>query len=142
MCGVTERQRFLRRWLVGYVAILFGTLPIALPCWNGFLRDSIGRFVTIEQIHLAQYAGLGWFAARYARADARPWRTVGVLLALLAAVGLADELVQGVLPQRFFGWSDIGLNVAGGMLGMMLAVAVDWMVQGARTLGALRGSGK
>ena len=122
---MTVHQRVLRRWLVGYVAILLGTLPIALLCWNGFLRDSIGRFVTIEQIHLGEYAGLGWFAARYAGADVRPRRAFGIFAGLVAAVGVADELIQGMLPQRVFEWSDIGLNVLGGVLGMLFVASLD-----------------
>ena len=49
-----------RRWLIAYVAGLFLTSALALPCWNAFLRDSLGRFITAEQIHVIEYGGLGW----------------------------------------------------------------------------------
>ena len=126
---MTDRQRILRTWLIGYVAVLIGTLPIALPCWNGFLRDALGCFVTIEQIHLGEYVGLGWFAGRYARADVRPWRALGRLVGLVAAVGLVDEFVQGILPQRVFEWSDVGLNLVGGVCGMVAAEVMTWAVR-------------
>lgn len=129
-----KRQRRLRRWLIGYVAVLLGTLPMALTWWNAILKDSVGQFVTVEQIHLAQYAGLGTFVGLYVRADARPRRTLWVLGGLLAAVGLTDECVQWILPGRFFEWSDVGLNLAGGVIGVTFAATTDWMIQRARQL--------
>lgn len=113
--------------MLGYVAVLLGTLPLALPCWNLWLADSLGRWVTIQQIHLAEYAGLGIFAAAYARAGCRPWRTRALLMGVLAAVGTTDELLQGMLPQRFFEWSDVGMNLVGGAGGMLAAEIAGWM---------------
>ena len=51
--------------LIGYSAALFLAIPVALPIRNGGLRDTLGRWVTVEPIHLVQYAGLGWMAERY-----------------------------------------------------------------------------
>lgn len=138
--GVSERQRILRRWLLGYVALLLGTLPIAFPLWNRVLRDAVGSYITVEQIHLAEYAGLGWYACWYALADRRPRRTLLVLMGILAAVGVVDELIQGLLPHRWFEWSDVALNGAGGLIGMMIAGLVDWIIQRSR-YGAAGNSG-
>ena len=122
-----QRRRLLRRWMLGYVAVLFVTLPLALPIWNGILRDSLGRVVTIEQIHLAQYGGLGWLAGVYARAGAYTGRTGALLLLLCAAIGLCDELVQGALPGRFFDWVDVRLNAMGSLAGMLGSSAFAWV---------------
>ena len=114
---MTDRARVVRRWLLGYVAVLLGTLPAALWCWNRWLQHSLGRFVTVEAIHVMQYAVLGWLASAYgqvARLSGHGRRTfiVGV-----AMVGLLDELIQSVLPGRLFQWSDVMLNGLGMLLG-------------------------
>lgn len=121
---MTRRQRLLRRGLAGYVAVLFGTLPFALSCWNGWLQGLIGQFVTVEMIHVGQYIGLGWLATSYARAGECTRRSRIGLGSLVMGVGVGDELVQGYLPQRFFQWSDVWLNWVGLALGVAGAEAV------------------
>ena len=125
------RAQRAKRWVVGYLAALFGTLPFALPCWNGGLRDSLGRFVSIEQVHLAEYVGLGWVVAWYARTRGQALWRQGRLCGLLVAVGVLDELVQGWLPQRVFQASDILLNWAGSLLGLGGLHAWCWLRSGA-----------
>jgi len=117
---VLNRQSIIKRWLIVYLAALLGSLPIALPIWNGFLRDTVGSFITVEQIHILQYGVLGWLLAMYALADTRRIRTFGIAALLIIEIGICDEAIQGALPQRFFEWSDVGLNFAGGILGMFL----------------------
>lgn len=105
----------IRRWFIGYSILLFGSLPLALPLWNAYLRDSLGRLVTAEQLHVVQYAGLGWLAAWSARAGrAGRGRLAWVWV---AGIGLMEELCQSLVPGRFFQWSDVGLNWLGGLLG-------------------------
>ena len=128
---MTQRQRRLRWWVGGYVAALFGLLPAALPCWNGWARDVLGRFVTIEMIHVGQYLGLGWLAASYAWAGEDPFRTWTGLGPLVAGVGLVDEIVQGYLPQRVFQWSDVLFN----WMGIALGVAGAGALRGLRRNG-------
>ena len=109
-----------RRWLIAYVAGLFLTSAAAFPCWNAFLRDSLGRFITAEQLHVIEYAGLGGVAAWYLQATVRPWRTLIGLVGLVGIVGLLDERLQALLPNRFFEWSDVVLNWVGSLLGLLL----------------------
>ena len=125
---MTQRQHVLRRWLMGYVVGLFAALPLALPCWTKFLNAWIGRWVTIQAIHVAQYSGLGALAASYAQADEQPRWMLGLLMLLVGGVGLLDELVQRWLPGRVFDWADVGLNLAGGLLGATLCGAVTWLI--------------
>ena len=104
-------------WVIAYSAALFLASAVALPCWNAFLRDSIGRVLTIEQLHVIEYAGLGGLAAFAGRAGAWSWRRFVALGMALAAVGFLDEALQVLLPQRYFQWSDVFLNwtgIAGG----------------------------
>ena len=98
--------------------MLLGTLPAALPCWNMWLRDSLGRIVTIEQWHVVEYAGLGWLVGLYAESCERPWRTTRRWIIVGALIGLLDELVQACVPQRVFQWSDVALNELGLLLGV------------------------
>ena len=127
--GMTQRQRVLRRWVIGYVLVLLGSLPFALSLWTGFLRDSLGRFVSIQQIHLLQYAGLGGLASMYVRAGPRTAGTWGLCVGLLVGLSLCDESIQWLLPNRYFDWLDVGLNIAGGLGGMILSPAVAWGVR-------------
>lgn len=117
-----RRRRIARRWLTGYLIVLFGTVPIAVPWWNGFLQSWVGRFLTVEAAHVVQYAGLGWVGAVYARTITTLRRRWG-LAVLLAMAGLLDEMVQGWLPQRVFQWSDVGLNGLGLLLGFTIGGA-------------------
>ena len=122
-------QQAIRRWLIGYVVALFGSLPFALPCWNGFLRDRIGRFVTIEQIHLLQYFVLGALAGGEVLVAEDRRRTRRRLTLIVAGVGLLDEVVQGWLPGRVFQWTDVLLNWAGGLGGSFVCWVVCWIAQ-------------
>ncbi|MBI3083822.1 MAG: VanZ family protein, partial [Candidatus Omnitrophica bacterium] len=112
-------RRVIRRWLAGYVVALLGIVPIALPCWER-LRDTLGRFVTVEAFHVVEYSGLGWLAVSYARAAQTPPRALALLIALIAGVGLLDEAMQVWLPARVFEWSDVFLNWGGSLLGAAL----------------------
>ncbi len=118
------RQQIRRRWLIAYAAGLFLISAVGLPVWNAFLGDSLGRVLTVEQIHLVEYAGLGAVAALFLRTAARPWRACMRLAGIVAAVGLADEILQFFLPQRFFQWSDVFLNWIGGLAGLAIVGAV------------------
>lgn len=110
------RARLLFASLVG---VLMAS-AVALPCWTTFLQPTVGRLLTVEQIHLLQYAGLGAVAGFYFQATARTGRVVMELSGLLVGVGLGDELMQQLLPQRVFQWSDVGLNWTGSLLGFWL----------------------
>ena len=127
---MTRRQRILRRWFVGYVIVLFATLPLALPAWNAWLGKASVAWLTVERFHIAQYAGLGGLAVLYARAGTRPIGTLCLLVAVIAGIGFCDELVQLYLPGRYFDWADVGLNVLGGLIGIVAVGALSFLVQG------------
>lgn len=105
---------------MGYIAMLFGTLPFALPLWNAYLRDWLGRFITVEQIHVLEYLGLGAVAAGASPTLSRPRRTRLVLVGLILWVGLVDEVIQLALPNRVFEWADVRLNWSGALLGFLV----------------------
>lgn len=135
---MTPHHHVVRRWLYGYIIVLFVSLPAALPSWNGFLRDWIGPFITIDQIHLVLYVVLGGLAAVYGRAKGGGWRTIARLVALVLLVGVLDETIQRFLPGRFFEWSDIVLNWIGSLAGLVVIGAIGWGLGRLRRSRALR----
>ena len=135
---MTPHHHAARRWLYGYIIVLFMSLPAALPSWNSFLRDWIGPFITIDQIHLAQYVVLGGLAAAYGRAKRSGWRAIARLVALVLLVGVLDETIQQFLPGRFFAWSDIMLNWLGGLAGLVVIGTIGWGLGRLRRSRALR----
>lgn len=138
---MVDRSKPLRRLLIGYILLLFGTLPVAYPIWTTYLRDSVGRFITVEQIHFIEYIGLGMLVGLHFKSTFQnhalpltlhplPWkgrgqgegkRTFSPMIALTAILGFLDETVQALLPNRYFQWSDVLLNWAGSLLGWLIA---------------------
>lgn len=126
-----------RNWVTVYIVALFGTTLIALPCWNGFLRETLGRWVTIQQIHIGEYMGLGIVVALRQGVSRKRWLHFlsGILLVLM--VGFLEELLQGLLPQRYFEWSDVFLNWAGAGLGLLIFGGTSAFGSSTRTSGGL-----
>lgn len=74
----------------------------------------------IEQIHFIEYGLLSFFLFRTLRHTVRaPWG-YGVTCLAASAVGMVDELIQGLLPNRVFDVRDIGINIWAGALGMAI----------------------
>lgn len=82
-----------------------------------FLLEFFRTRPLVERVHLLEYALLFavWF--RVLRRFFKPRTSYGWTLLLTVLVGLCDELVQGLLPNRYFGWGDIYLNIYGALLG-------------------------
>jgi VanZ family protein len=80
--------------------------------------------------HFAAYATLGLLAML----SLSGMRKSVLAAAAMVALGIAVELVQGVLPWRSFEWLDIAANTIGVLAGSALALAV--MALGFRTSGA------
>lgn len=99
----------------GVVAALIGIIAALL----------LGLSIPEERVHFLQYALMA-LAARNAVAGAsdEPSRARlglwgGAVLAVV--LGVADEGIQGLLPDRRFDWHDVGLNVGA----VALALALD-----------------
>jgi multisubunit Na+/H+ antiporter MnhG subunit len=75
-----------------------------------------------ERIHLIEYGLLGVLFARALAADPATGRRRVFLLALLlgSAAGLIDELIQGILPNRYGDVRDVIFNAASVLLGLAL----------------------
>jgi len=73
-----------------------------------------------EKIHFLEFAVLGWFASRDLIKPGRKLKGIIFALTFTLAVGVLDEVFQGILPYRYFQWCDIGFNNAGGFWGVIL----------------------
>ncbi|MHA1568094.1 MAG: VanZ family protein [Alphaproteobacteria bacterium] len=76
----------------------------------------------VERIHLLEYGAVGLLAYRALRR--RFAGTDQTVLAVLITlnVGLGDELLQGLLPRRFYDTKDVLVNTLAGLLGVLVAV--------------------
>lgn len=138
-------------WIVfGYTILILATLPWARQLWdfvgnrNGFFA-LIGLYVCsagllyirirsiifiglfsiiavaifrliplpIERIHFIEYGLLGWLSY---------WAGGKKALIYVIAIGIIDELIQGILPNRYFDMRDIIMNIIGGGMGIIMGV--------------------
>jgi len=79
----------------------------------------------LERTHLPEYGITAWLAWR-ALDPLVPGALAGYTAAALlaAAIGYGDELLQGVLPGRYYDLRDVALNAAGAVLGIIVLAAV------------------
>lgn len=86
-----------------------------------FLSVLVFRFIDIpaERIHFIEYGILGWMAYW---AAGNNMRGLFIALGYIVIMGVLDEVVQWILPDRYFDMRDIGMNIFGGVIGILLAV--------------------
>lgn len=94
-------------------------LPAAL--WQAFTALSLAGLawlqpMLIERTHLLLYGVLGVLAWRLLGNWLEGGRRFAWATLLSAAVGLLDELGQGLHPERMFDWRDVGTNAAAAAL--------------------------
>jgi len=85
----------------------------------GLFLKFLGK-IPIERIHLLEYGLLAMLAKR--AADYRMGSALAYIFSafLVADIGLGDELIQWVLPDRYFDWRDVMTNAVSGVLGLAL----------------------
>ncbi len=100
-------------------------------CWLAFVFCGFAYILTlhceypVERMHLLQYSLLAWLYYRSLKLDFSDrtsyiWTAIAVFL-----VGLTDELLQGILPERSCTFSDMVTNWCAGSLGMVGFVALQ-----------------
>ena len=77
-----------------------------------------------KKLHFVAYAGLT-LSLIYATSDwqARPWMRIGLIWGCILIFGFGIELLQGLLPARYFGFDDFLANC----IGMLLASLWFWI---------------
>ena len=73
-----------------------------------------------ERIHLAEYGILGYLILRPLSRSLAGGPLYFLAWVLASLVGWGDEMIQYCLPNRYFQWSDVGLNVVSAGLGLSL----------------------
>jgi hypothetical protein len=118
-------------------------LAIALAA-GLFLWIAASLEIVQERLHLVQYAVLAGVLEAALRERSshdggaphrqRPelWPGSGAVL-LAAAVGWADEGIQGLTPHRYYDLRDVGLNAIGGLILVAALIAVRRLARPPRT---------
>lgn len=111
----------------------FNHSKITLLIYLGLLLAlslSISSFciVPAEFAHLPLYALLGIFAWN-SLPGCGFFKRSGYSLLIVALIGLIDELLQGLHPQRFFDWRDLALNTSGGILGLLFIFPMHYGIR-------------
>jgi hypothetical protein len=71
-----------------------------------------------EKLHFIQYGLLALLADRAAPAGWSPWRRFVCCALFVAAAGWVDELIQALLPNRYYDLRDVGFNALAGLLAL------------------------
>ena len=126
-------------WLAAAVALAFmavlgfagerlatgrhGGAPVAMPL---LVATGLGATLLItrwhlpeERLHISLYALLGYMA--WAAVGDRRARSA-IAIAVVAAAGLGDEVLQGMHPERHFDWMDVLANGVGGAIVPLLTL--------------------
>jgi len=111
------------RWLLLYLGWLFAFLPVAPWVWRRWLRPVLGAYITLDAIHIGEYVLLGWLL-RWTRLrwleQPSTHRRGAAWLRLICVVGLIaflDEIVQGMLPNRYADVRDFLCDWGGALVG-------------------------
>ena len=107
---------FVIRKIHGLIKILV----VALLLITGLTMAWQARILA-EKMHILEYGFLGWFAGKdLIKTDEKKFR--GIILACIftAFIGILDEGFQKILPYRVFELRDIGMNILGGIWGVIL----------------------
>jgi VanZ family protein len=98
--------------------------PLLLWLFPDITEESIrlAHFLVRKAAHLAEYAVLGWLAARAFAGSTREflrqrWFLSGLILIVLHA--LLDEYRQSFVPSRTGSLYDSGIDIAGGLIGLV-----------------------
>ena len=99
-------------WQLALIALGLGVLAWAQP-------------LLIERVHLLLYGVLGVLAYRLYRRRPGPWRRFAPAAALASLVGVADELVQALHPERVGDPRDAVTNACAAVLLAWAACLLD-----------------
>lgn len=78
-----------------------------------------------ERIHFVEYAVLGVLLYFALREKIQGRRALFCIPVVIFFVGLGDELIQGILPNRVYDFRDVLMNLAGGILGELILITLN-----------------
>ena len=92
---------------------------VALGGTGGFLILVLVRIqVPVERIHIFEYGILAILFFRAIAPDLSHLKAYLISFELASVMGVVDELIQNVLPNRHFQFTDVILNVSGAAVGL------------------------
>jgi hypothetical protein len=102
-----------------WIALLVVAVLIA-----GIAALLLGLSIPEERVHFLQYGAMSLLArGALDRGAARPdtaLLTIAGAAGLASLIGLLEEYVQGLLPDRRFDWRDVAMNAAGAVIALLL----------------------
>ncbi len=82
------------------------------------------RAAHLERTHLPEYGIAAWLAWRAVDPFIPgPWGYAAAA-AIASAIGYSDELLQAVVPGRYYDLRDVAMNAVGAVLGVLVVAAV------------------
>ncbi len=79
-----------------------------------------------ERVHLIQFGLLGVLAYPSFKGEQETWwKTIWVPLLFVSSIGVADEVFQWFLPDRYFDLRDILFNALGGIWGIAICIVLN-----------------
>lgn len=107
-----------KRYLLPFIWAVLIVVGSSIPNLSG-----LDTRITVADkiIHFAEYFILGYLTARaFLRLDAEGWGRIAVLIVILAAFAVLDELHQAVIPGRTADMLDMAADVFGALTSIML----------------------
>jgi len=97
---------------------MLGLLGAVAVGYGYFIRLLSG--VPVERVHLLEYGLLAVLLVRVLEGRHGPVRTLWYAVSLVFLIGFIDEILQGVLPNRYYDARDVATNVCSGLFGLGL----------------------
>jgi hypothetical protein len=127
--------------LLGISYILFGMITkkstryfvLIIPC--AFIVYAVMALEPNpnKHIHIPEYILMTWLLYEALSIDYKG-KGIYILIFLCSSMlGVVDELEQGIYPDRFYGWMDMGINSASSIIGILTLIGLrtapegDWV---------------
>ncbi len=85
-----------------------------------------------KRIHVAEYLLMGLVIRPALKDEFHGTSLLWATALITALIGCHDELIQGLYPNRSFGWRDIGINALSGLAGALIGYGLTTLPRAAR----------
>ena len=85
-----------------------------------------------KYIHIPEYVLMTWILYQALASDYKGRGIFLLIFTCAAMLGIVDEILQGIHPQRTYGWKDMIIDTASGFIGVLMLVGLkktsrgDW----------------
>jgi hypothetical protein len=83
-----------------------------------------------KYIHIPEYILMTWILYQALAFDYRGRGILPLILVCAALLGIVDELLQGIHPQRTYGWKDMMINTSSSFIGILMLMGVKDPIPG------------